>query len=287
MSVLNPTLLADALEALAAQPTALVLAGGTDAMVEINMGHRRPSAVISVGRIPELRSWTYDIAGGNSRPARLRIGAGVTYAEIETEPLSTWVPALGQAARTVGSPQIRHAATLGGNVATCSPAGDGLPVLAALDAEVHLVSAAGSRSLPFSQFMTGPKRPALRPGELIEAVSVPVFRRWQGYAKVGVRNAMVISNAGACLVVDDDGGVRIALGSVGPTILRCLEAEAFAGRVVDHEERSVTEADVVEFGRLTAEAARPIDDHRSTAEYRRHAVAVLARRLLRRAFPNE
>src|SRR6476659_159034 len=154
MSVLNPTLLADALEALAAQPTALVLAGGTDAMVEINMGHRRPSAVISVGRIPELRSWTYDIAGGNSRPARLRIGAGVTYAEIETEPLSTWVPALGQAARTVGSPQIRHAATLGGNVATCSPAGDGLPVLAALDADVHLVSASGSRKLPFGEFMT-------------------------------------------------------------------------------------------------------------------------------------
>ena len=97
---------------------------------------------------------------------------------------------------------------------------------------------------------------------------------------------MVISNAGACLVVDDGGGVRLALGSVGPTIIRCDEAEAFAGSVVDPSTRSVTDADVVEFGRLAASAARPIDDHRSTAEYRRHAVTVLARRLLRRAFPN-
>ena len=286
MSVLNPTRLAEALEALAAQPTALVLAGGTDAMVEINMGHRRPSAVVSVSRIPELRTWSYDASPDGTSPAQLRIGAGVTYAEIETEPLCTWVPALGQAARTVGSPQIRHAATLGGNVATCSPAGDGLPVLAALDADVHLVSTSGSRKLPFAQFMTGPKRNALLPGELIEAVSLPAFQQWQGYSKVGVRNAMVISNAGACLAVDDGGGVRIALGSVGPTILRCPDAEAFAAGVVDIDSRSVAEADVVEFGRLAAEAARPIDDHRSTAAYRRHAVAVLAQRLLRRAFPN-
>jgi len=281
MSVLISTTLVEALSALADEPTSMVLAGGTDVMVEVNSGHRRPQAVIAVGRIPELRSWSHDVAS-----ATLRIGASVTYAELEVEPFLDWVPALSQAARTVGSPQIRHAATLGGNVATCSPAGDGLPVLAALDAVVHLVSASGSRSIPFGDFMTGPKRTALLPGELIEAVSVPVFGGWQGYAKVGVRNAMVISNAGACLVVDDGGGVRLALGSVGPTIIRCDEAEAFAGSVVDPSTRSVTDADVVEFGRLAASAARPIDDHRSTAEYRRHAVAVLARRLLRRAFPN-
>ena len=273
--------LADALAALAAEPTAMVLAGGTDVMVEINSGHRRPDAVIVVGRIPELRTWSHDVSS-----ATLRIGAGITYAELEREPFLQWVPALSQAARTVGSPQIRHAATLGGNVATCSPAGDGLPVLSALDAVVHLVSATDSRSMAFGEFMTGPKRTALLPGELIEAVSVPVFTRWQGYAKVGVRNAMVISNAGACLAVDDTGGVRLALGSVGPTIIRCDEAETFAASVVDHGGRSVTEAETAEFGRLAASAARPIDDHRSTAEYRRHAVAVLSRRLLRRAFPN-
>ena len=171
-------------------------------------------------------------------------------------------------------------------MATCSPAGDGLPVLAALGAIVHLVSNSDSRSVPFGEFMTGPKRTALLPGELIEAVSVPVFSGWQGYAKVGVRNAMVISNAGACLAVDDAGGVRLALGSVGPTIIRCTDAESFAATVIDHATRSVSDADTTEFGRLASDASRPIDDHRSTADYRRHAVAVLARRLLRRAFPN-
>lgn len=280
MTVLIPLTLRDALGALADMPSAMILAGGTDAMVEINGGHRRPEAVIAIGRIPELRSWTFDAASKT-----LRIGAGVTYAELETEHFRQWVPALSQAARTVGSPQIRHAATLGGNVATCSPAGDGLPVLAALDATVHLVAAGGSRSLPFTEFMTGPKRTAILPGEMIEAISVPVFNGWQGYAKVGVRNAMVISNAGACLAVDDGGGIRLALGSVGPTIIRCGEAEVFATSVVDHTSRSVGTDDVEEFGRLAAAAARPIDDHRSTAAYRTHAVAVLAKRLLRRAFP--
>jgi CO/xanthine dehydrogenase FAD-binding subunit len=281
VSVLISTTLAEALSALADEPTSMVLAGGTDAMVEINSGHRQPHSVIAVGRIPELRTWSHDV---NS--STLRIGAGITYAELEGDPFLQWVPALSQAARTVGSPQIRHAATLGGNVATCSPAGDGLPVLAALDAIVHLVSATGSRSLSFSEFMTGPKRTALLPGELIEAVSVPVLAGWQGYAKVGVRNAMVISNAGACLAVDESGGVRLALGSVAPTIIRCADAEAFASTAVDHATRSITDGDAAEFGRLAASASRPIDDHRSTAEYRRHAIAVLARRLVRRAFPN-
>jgi CO/xanthine dehydrogenase FAD-binding subunit len=281
MTVLVATTLNEALELLAAEPDSMVLAGGTDAMVEINMGHRRPDGVVAVARIPELRTWSY-----SAESATVRIGAAVTYGELERDPFLRWVPALSQAARTVGSPQIRHAATLGGNVATCSPAGDGLPVLAALDAIVHLVSRDGSRSIQFSDFMTGPKRTALWPGELIESVSLPVFSGWQGYAKVGVRNAMVISNAGACLAVDDVGGVRIALGSVGPTILRCPDAESFAASVVDLESRSVLGSDALEFGRLAASAARPIDDHRSTAAYRRHAIEVLARRLLRRAFPN-
>jgi CO/xanthine dehydrogenase FAD-binding subunit len=281
MSILLPTTLTEAVTALADDPSAMVLAGGTDAMVEVNAGRLRPHAVIAVGRIPELRTWSHD-----PQRAELRLGAGVTYGELEGDPFLGWVPALSQAARTVGSPQIRHAATIGGNLATCSPAGDGLPVLAALDAVIHIVSATGSRSIAFSDFMTGPKQTALLPGELIESVSIPVYRGWQGYAKVGVRNAMVISNAGACLAVDDAGGVRLALGSVAPTIIRCDDAEQFAASVVDPDARAVGEADAAEFGRLAAAAARPIDDHRSTAEYRRHAVAVLARRLLRRAFPN-
>jgi CO/xanthine dehydrogenase FAD-binding subunit len=277
MTVLIPDNLTDALLALGEHPESLVLAGGTDAMVEINGGHRRPETVVSVGRIPELRSWTFD-----AESSTLRIGAGVTYAELEGPRFREWVPALAQAARTVGSPQIRHAATLGGNVGTCSPAGDGLPVLAALDAVVHLVSSEARRSMPFGEFMLGPKRTALAPGELIEAITAPVFSAWQGYAKVGVRNAMVISSAGACLAVDDRGRVRLALGSVGPTIIRCREAEEFIASAAGSL-AAITDAEADEFARLAAAAAKPIDDHRSTAAYRRHAVAVLARRLLRRA----
>ena len=141
MSVLIPTSLAEAVAALADDPSSMVLAGGTDVMVEINGGHRRPEVVIAVGRVPELRTWRT-----TPRPDRdtLRIGAGVTYAELEGEHFRT----LGAGARPGGAHR-RVAAdpprgTLGGNLATCSPAGDGLPVLAALDAIVQLVSATGT-----------------------------------------------------------------------------------------------------------------------------------------------
>ncbi|MFM2078000.1 MAG: hypothetical protein RJA49_1890 [Actinomycetota bacterium] len=283
MAVLVPTSLAAALQALTELPDATVLAGGTDLMVEVNGGHRRPADIVVVNRVPELCTWRHDPAANT-----LRLGAGVTYAAIERDPIARWVPALAEAARTVGSPQIRHSATIGGNVGTCSPAGDGLPVLAALDAEIELVSAQGARTMPFAEFMVGPKRTARRPGELISAITVPVLDGWQGYAKVGVRNAMVIATASAALVAcESRGTVAIALGSVGPVILRCPEAEAHAARHADFGARRLAAAVVVECSELVRDAARPIDDHRSTAAYRRHAVGVLAGRLLRRAFPNE
>jgi CO/xanthine dehydrogenase FAD-binding subunit len=230
-----------------------------------------------------LRSWTYDPVA-----AFVRIGAGVTYAEMIQSPLCDLLPALAQASRTVGSPQIRHAGTLGGNLGTCSPAGDALPVLAALDAVVHLVGHAGERSLSVHKFMLGVKRTARQPDELITAITVPVLTGWQGYSKVGVRNAMVIALASACLAVDPASpSVRLALGSVGPTVLRCDEAEAYAATSVDFDYTRAAPSVVKQFGELAAAASRPIDDHRATAEYRRHAIGVLASRLLRRAFPNE
>ena len=123
-----------------------MVAGGTDAMVEINAGHRRPRMVIAVNRVAELRSWTYDPVA-----ATVRIGAGVTYSELMESPLAELIPALAEASRTVGSPQIRNAGTLGGNLGTCSPAGDALPVLAALDAVVHLASSTRERSVPMTR----------------------------------------------------------------------------------------------------------------------------------------
>jgi CO/xanthine dehydrogenase FAD-binding subunit len=237
--------------------------------------------VIALNRIPELASWTYDPVAST-----VTLGAGVTWSEIENDPLRELVPALAEAARTVGSPQIRHAGTVGGNLATCSPAGDGLPVLAAVDAIVGLVSASGRRSLPVAEFMVGVKRTALQAGEMIETITLPLLDGWQGYSKVGVRNAMVIATASACVATDvSSRSVRIALGSVAPTVIRCADAEAFAVGAVDWDARTVTAAAAKEFGELASAASRPIDDHRSTAAYRRHAVGVMAERLLLRAFP--
>jgi CO/xanthine dehydrogenase FAD-binding subunit len=283
VGVLVPSTLDEAVRALGEHPDALVLAGGTDLMVELNERHRKlrgDETVVAVRRLAELRTWVHDPAA-----SVVRLGAGVTYAELVAPPLADLLPAMAEAARTVGSPQIRNAATIGGNLATCSPAGDGLPVLAALDATVELRGPDGTRTMPVGEFMTGVKRTARRPGELITAVEVPILDGWQGYAKVGVRNAMVIAICGACLAVDTPGrSVRLALGSVAPTIVRATEAEELAMSAVDWSSGIIDDAAVQRFGALAAAATRPIDDHRATAAYRRHAISVLARRLLRRAF---
>jgi CO/xanthine dehydrogenase FAD-binding subunit len=281
MSVEVLSTLHEALQFLAARPDALVLGGGTDLMVELNAGHRQAHAVACVNRVRELRAWLHDPLAGT-----VHLGAAVTYAELMTQPLASLLPALAQAARTVGSPQIRSAATIGGNVATASPAGDGLPVLAAMDAMVHLASAVDTRDVTFDQFATGPKRTILRPGELITGITVPVLQGYQGYSKVGVRNAMVIATASSCLAVHEpQQSIRLALGSVGPVIIRATAAEQFATGAVDWQTGTASDDVVAEFASLASAAARPIDDHRSTAAYRRHAIEVLAARLLRRAFP--
>ena len=284
MSVLVPTSLDGALAALAADPDAHVLAGGTDLMVEVNFGHRRPKSVVAINRIAELSGWRRSADG-----AHVVLGAGLTYRAMEHGELARLLPALAQAARTVGSPQIRNAATIGGNLATCSPAGDGLPVLSALDATVELASAGDGRMVSVHEFMVGVKRTVRRPDELIVAVHLPVLRGWQGYSKVGVRNAMVIATASVCLATDLDGhAVRLAMGAVGPTVIRARDAEAWIATKIDWTTGALIgdrAAIVAELATRVRAEARPIDDHRSTAAYRRHAVGVLAGRLLTRAFP--
>ncbi|MGH9184864.1 MAG: FAD binding domain-containing protein [Acidimicrobiales bacterium] len=280
MGVVAPTSLDEACTALADEPEAQLLAGGTDFMVEVNFGHRRPSSVIALGNVADLHGW-------HGRDGELVLNAGLTYTEMEEEPLASRLPALAQAARTVGSPQIRNAGTIGGNLGTASPAGDTLPVLIALDAVVSLRSASHRRDLPLAEFITGPKRHALAPGEVIAHVRVPRLRGPQEFLKVGTRNAMVIAVASVAIVVDLDGRtVRCGLGSVGPVPLRSTEAEAWVAAEIDWDAGRIDDPRSYEtFGHMVAEAARPIDDHRSTAAYRRHAIGVCARRALMRAFP--
>jgi CO/xanthine dehydrogenase FAD-binding subunit len=280
MTMHSPRTLPEALDRLADEPDIEVLSGGTDMMVEVNFARRRPESVMSLRHVRELRSWSQDAVSG-----RVTIGASLPYKEMETGPLADLLPALAQAARTVGSPQIRAAGTIGGNLGTASPAGDSLPVLSALDATVHLASAAGSRDVAIGDFLVGPKRNALGAGELIVSVSMDPATAFQGFAKVGTRNAMVISVASACLVVSADSrSCALALGSVGPTVLRCTEAEVHFSSVAASlgPAASWDSAQKRRFAALAADAARPIDDHRSTAAYRRHAIGVLAGRLLER-----
>jgi CO/xanthine dehydrogenase FAD-binding subunit len=278
MTVVLPTSIEEAVGALA-DPESQLLAGGTDFMVEVNAGHRRPQTVIALDRIVELKSWVRD---GDI----VRVGAGVTYTQMLQPELARLVPALAQAARTVGSPQIRNAGTIGGNLGTASPAGDTLPVLAALEAVVEVQGPAGRRRVALRDFVIGPKRNSLAAGELVVAVDLPVLRGHQEFRKVGVRNAMVIAVASMAFAVDEDGRtVRCALGAVGPVPLRAADAESWLAARIDWERHTVHDpADLERFGELVAQASRAIDDHRGTATYRTHAVGVLARRAAAQAF---
>ena len=281
MTVIVAKELTTALTALREHGDARLIQGGTDLMVEINFNHVKPTTMISLRDIESLRTIRRD------QPGILSIGSGVPYSIIEGEPVLSEIPALAQAARTVGSPQIRAAGSLGGNLGTCSPAGDTLPVMFALDAMIHLSTVDSSRVVSIHDFMTGVKRSVRQHDEIITTIDFPIINGWQGYSKVGVRNAMVISVASACLVADhENADVRIALGSVGPTIIRCRAAEAWLKSTLDLSTREAISLDVAnEFGRRAAEESSPIDDHRSTAQYRRHAISVLASRLLRKAYP--
>lgn len=278
MDVLLPTTVAEVVAARSEHPGAVVLAGGTDLMVAVNAGTTSVSSVVALRAVDELRTW--QLSGDD-----VVVGAGVTYSRLLAPDLADLVPGLATASRTVGSPQIRNAGTIGGNLGTGSPAGDALPMLVALGATVHLVGPDGERSLRMEAFTTGPKRTALGPGEVISSVRFPRATGPQQYRKVGVRNAMVIAVASVALVVDRDRRrIGVGLGSVGPTPLAAPEAELFAADAVDWATGTLVEPSAARrFGELAAAASSPIDDHRSSAAYRRHAVAVLAERCLRTA----
>ncbi len=260
VDVLTPRTLQEALQLKAERPEARFIQGGTDVMVELNFGHSRPPAIVNLAELEELRGWSEE---GN----RLRLGAGLTYTEAMASPLAERLPALAEASRTVGSPQIRNRGTVGGNLGTGSPAGDALPPLLVEGAEVELASVRGVRALPLHEFLLGVKRTALEPDELITSVRLTPSGAAQTFMKVGPRNAMVIAVCSLAVVVDADAGqVRAAFGSAAVTARLVTAPLADAATLPD----------------LVAEAASPIDDVRGSAAYRRHALRVLAARALER-----
>ena len=260
MQVLTPSSLAEALRLKAEHPGSVPIQGGTDVMVELNFDRARPETLLNLNEVRELRGWSRDNGS-------IRLGAGLTYTEAMEVPLAEALPALAEASRTVGGPQIRNRGTVGGNLGTASPAGDALPPLLIGDAVVELASVRGERSVPLPEFLTGPKRNALAVDELIVAVLIRPAAGPQTFMKVGPRNAMVISVVSLALTVDrDHDEVRAAFGSAGPVVglvqAPLAELDGFPERV--------------------AAAASPIDDVRGSAAYRRNSLRVLTIRAVER-----
>jgi CO/xanthine dehydrogenase FAD-binding subunit len=258
MEAVSPRSLEEALRLKADHPDAVPIDGGTDVMVELNFDHRRPELLLDLNQVHELDGWSRE-------NGTVRLGASLTYTEAMAPELAELLPALAEASRTVGSPQIRNRGTIGGNLGTASPAGDALPPLLVAGGEVELASTAGTRTLPLAEFLVGPKRNALRDDELIAAVRVEADGSRQTFMKVGPRNAMVIAVCSLALAVDEQRGeIRAAYGSAGPVVGLVTaplgERDGFAERV--------------------AEAASPIDDVRGSAAYRRRALRVLTERAL-------
>src|SRR6185436_12522048 len=256
-SLLEPASLRDALRMLRDEGPLVPLAGCTDLYVTLNFGTLSATRFLDLWRLPTLRRIALS-------DGMLSIGALATFTEIMQSPLvRRRLPMLAAAAREIGGVQIQNRGTIGGNVANASPAGDTLPVLAAADATVVLASTAGTRRVLFTDFYTGYRQSVRRPDELIVAFEIPAVHGQQRFRKVGTRAAQAISKVVLAAVVGDRP--RIAFGSVAPTVLRARRTEAALAAGASIDEAQAT---------LIAEIA-PIDDIRSTAEYRRRVAANL------------
>lgn len=267
----RPRSVEEACRILANGPGVHALAGGTDLLVHIKREQKRPAAVVNLKGIPGLSEI-------RAEDSRIHIGALASLNRLIAHPvIAAEYPVLPYTALFMGSPAIRNLATVGGNVCNASPAADLPPVLLALDAEVGIAGGREARRLPLGEFFSGPGKTVLAPGEILTEVT---FRRrpaWAvRYERLDVRRAMDIAIAGAALAVRMDGRqcaeARVALGAVAPTPIRVPAAEAaLAGR-------ALTDETIDRAAALARDAARPIDDIRGSARYRRDMVEMLVRR---------
>ena len=273
-----PSSLAELWDLMAAHPGAALLAGGSDLLVRLRQGLGDPPALIGLERIVELGRVQAQ------EPGWLFLGAMATHSLLlEHSLVREHLPILRQALAVLGSPLIRNQGTLGGNLCTASPAGDTLAPLYALEAQVEVRSASASRRLGMGDFILGPGRTALKPGEVLYGVWVPQQPAWSiaHFEKVGRRQALAIAVVSlAALIARDESGLvtraRLAWGSVGPTVLRVPAAEeALLGRPLD-------DASLQAAAQLARQALSPIDDGRASAAYRRQVAGNLLLRLARR-----
>jgi len=271
-----PTTVEQAVKLLAAKgEKARPLCGGTDILIQMRAGVRKPEQLVDVKAIPKLRQITFDAKSG------LRLGAAVSCIEIYENPtMRKHYPGLTEAAHLIGSIQIQSRASVGGNLCNGSPAADTTPALVALGAIAHVVGAKGSREIPVDQFCTGPQRTVLQPGELLVELRIPAPKPHSSdaYLRFIPRNEMDIAvvGVGVALTLEGDNCVaaRIGLGAVGPTpLLATKAAQSLIGKKLD-------QAAIENAGQLAGATAAPIDDMRGTAEFRTSITAVLTRRAI-------
>jgi len=274
---LAPKSLREALQMLSDRPEAIALAGGTDLLVQVKEDSRPVETLLSLKRVPELRQYAHN--------GELTLGSTVTVGRIAADPqVQQAYAALALGAGLIGSVQIRNVATLGGNLCNASPSADTAPPLLVLGAQAVITSVEGARIIPLEEFFVGPGRTALRAGELLQAITVPLPAGRSGsfYLRHTPRARMdlAVASVAAAVTVDVNGSIvdaRLALGAVAPVPLRARQAEALlAGQVL-------TDELCREVGAVAAREAEPIDDQRASAEYRRRLVDILTRRALRGA----
>lgn len=276
--LLQPKTLQDALEALAPNNAATrPLAGGTDMLVDLRSKRAQADVLVSLQAVSELR-------GVTTSDGKIRIGAGTTIAEFLRHPALVQHEALRQAAFVFANPMIRNSATIAGNVSSASPAGDMLPPLLALDAQIQLVSRAETRTLPLDQFFIAPRKTARRADELVASltINVPNANEGEAFYKLGLRQADAISLISVAVWLQREGNtirdVRIALGAVAPRPLRAKRAEdVLRGKPFNG-------TNVEQTARLASEECSPIDDLRASGKYRRRMVGVYVRRMLEQAW---
>ena len=258
-------------------PNVRILNGGTDYLVELKHVAQSPGVVIDVSRLQGLKGIEIVDAG-------LRIGAGVTHTEIMADPLiKEHVPAMIDAAHTVGAVQTRNLGTLGGNLVTCVPSMDSGPTLLALDADVTILGAKGTRQSSLTDFFVAPRKTSLEPDELLLEIIIPKenLGKPASFIKFGLRKgqALALVNAASALWVEGNKfkDVRIALGAVAPVVIRAVKAEAFL------EGQAVSEGLIQEAAKIAVGEAKPIDDFRASKEYRNDLIEVGTRRTLQAA----
>ena len=275
---IQPTTIDAAILALAEHnPNVRILNGGTDYLVELKHVAQSPGVVVDVSRLQDLRGIEIIDAG-------LRIGAGTTHTEIMADPLvKEYVPAMIDAAHTVGAVQTRNLGTLGGNLVTCVPSMDSGPTLLALDAKVIILGSKGTRQSSLTDFFIGPRRTSLEPDELLLEIIIPKenLGKPASFIKFGLRKgqALALVNAASALWVEGNKfkDVRIALGAVAPVVMRATKAEALL------EGQVISDDLVQEAAKIAVGEAKPIDDFRASKEYRNDLIEVGTRRTLQAA----